>query len=145
MAKAGRPREWTDEKLHELGKELIACVNEEDVWHLSEFAERHQKASCWLHELENREPIFSKYVTRARQILGRKIFKEGIIGKPSGYQLKHWMPRWLNERHYYFEDVREEAAAKAEAAKEAMTNDPEHPYWDRFMQFIGEEDEKTSK
>jgi len=145
MAKAGRPTEWTDEKLHELGEELVSCVKEDEVWHLSEFAERHEKSAQWINELDGRSKIFSEYVTRARQILGRKLFREGIKGSPSAIQLKHWMPRWLEERHFYFEDVRDEAATKAEATRDAMTNDPDHPFWREFMNYMGVEDEKTSK
>lgn len=137
--KIGRPVKWTEKELEKLGKELIECVKEDGVWHISEFSERHEKSKCWLNELEGRSKIFSKYVTRAREILGRKMFEYGMEKNPNAWMLKTWMPRFLGEREYHLDDVKEETLIKAEAARDAMTKDPDHPFWKEFTKYIGEQ------
>jgi len=150
--KMGRPKgtrtpvKYTPAVIEKLGKELVSCVEEDGVWHLSEFSERHEKVDSWIYDLAERYPHFHEYLTRARRILGRKMFEYGMEKNPNSWMLKTWMPRFLNERTYHLEDLKEETTIKAEATRDAITKDPDHPFWGMLGKFMEDsENEKTSK
>lgn len=141
--RVGRPTKYTEPVLQKLGKELIDCVSEDGVWHLSEFAERHERVDSWIFDLSTKYPVFNEYLTRARRILGRKMFAYGMEKNPNCWMLKTWMPRFLGERNYYLDDVREETRIKAEAVRDAIAKDPDHPFWSTFEKYM--EDTNSGK
>jgi hypothetical protein len=139
-----QPKVYTPEVIEKLGKELIACVEEDGVWHLSEFSERHKKVDSWIYDLGDRYSNFHEYLTRARRILGRKMFEYGMEKNPNSWMLKTWMPRFLNERTYHLDDLKEETTIKAEATRDAITKDPDHPFWSMLGKYMEDENDKKT-
>jgi len=139
------PTVYTEEKLHKLGESLIKFVKEDGVWHLSQFSERHKRVDSWIYDLGTKYNIFNEYLTRARRIIGRKMFQYGMEKNPNSWMLKTWMPRFLNERSYHLEDIREETTIKAEATRDAIANDPDHPFWKSFEKYMEDTGGKASK
>ena len=102
--KVGRPKgakspsKWNEVALHKLGKEIIKMAKEDGVWHITEFAERHEHTDKWMYAIADKYDIFEQYLTRARRILGRKMFKYGMEKNPNVWMLKTFMPRFLGEQ-----------------------------------------------
>lgn len=120
----GRPKEYTDEDIEELGKALIQIANKDHVYHVTEFSELKEKSPTWVYELARQYPKFSEYLTRARTILGRKLLKLSIEENPSQYIQKTFIKRYLSNEfedmnQWVKEDVEMEAKIKAEAVKAA--------------------------
>lgn len=135
--KDGRPIEWTEEKLHKLGEELIEHVKQPGVYHLSSFCAEKMRRMEWLYDMKQRYPIFSEYFSCAKQILGNKMMRLSMEASPNNWVLKTYMPRYLEEQHYIYEDIKNEMVAKLEAAKEAGELEPDHPFWDKLMDYVG--------
>jgi len=109
----GRPRTWTDEELHKLGKELIKFMEQDGVWHFTEFTDKLGKNHNYLHDLANQYPeVFSDYLTRVRYILGRKMFKYGMEKNPNSWMIKTFMPRFLGLEKEALKAVEKEEEAK---------------------------------
>jgi len=118
---------WTDDKLHELGKELIACVSEPGVWHLSEFSERHERSDSWFHGLvEDYPAILSEYHKRALRILGRKMYKQSMEKSPDKWVIKTFMPRVLGVQKEVNESLETEELIKAQAKIKALKKELKH-------------------
>jgi hypothetical protein len=141
----GRPITWTDEAIIELGEEMLQFLSQPGVWHICEFSSHKKKVRAWLYEVAREKPMFSEYLTRAQQLLGYKLFKQAMEKNPSQYIIQRWMPAWLEDRDMVLTQIREEATIKAEAAKEAMSKDPTHPYWDLFAAHMAEMNAKSSQ
>jgi len=140
-----KPTVYTEEKLHQLGKDLVKCMEEDGVWHLSEFSERHKRVDSWIYDLGTDYKIFAEYLTRARRILGRKMFEYGMEKNPNSWMLKTFMPRLLNARKEVHEELRDEVTIKAEATRDAIAKDPDHPFWKTLEQYMGDENDKPAK
>lgn len=118
---------YTEKELIKLGKELIACVEEDNVWHVCVFAHRKEKADSWINELARDHKIFNKYFQRARKILGHKILNQAMTAKPDNWMVKLLFKRLMNTEYEPIEkwvkdDLLDEAKAKADATK-AIFND----------------------
>jgi len=133
----GRPIEWTEEKLHELGKELMDHVNEDGVYHLSSFCVKKMKTSSWMTDMTE-YPIFSLYHSLAKKILGNKLFRLSMEANPNNWVLKTYMPRYLSEESLAYEDIQRETMAKLQAAKDSGVLEPDHPFWDKLMDYMGD-------
>lgn len=118
----GRPKMYSEEDIERMGRELIKCMQEKEVWQLTEFSERKDKCPSWVYELGRQYPSFSEYLTRAKKIIGRKLFLRAVEGGPDRWLLKTWLKRYLHTDDepcidWVKEDIRDEAIAKAEATK----------------------------
>lgn len=119
-------RKYTEEDLHRLGKHLIEVVSEEDVYHISEFAERYEKVDSWLYDLKDDHPIFTQYYERAKKILGRKLQALSLKKGFSNFTYKAFLPKMLGcqeeiEQAYFteaYQKSKAEAIAKLEAIRE---------------------------
>lgn len=75
---AGRPIEWTPEKLEELGKELIEHVSMAGVYTIESFCIQKEKSVSWLTKTAERHEEFSQTYARAHDILANKLIVKGI-------------------------------------------------------------------
>jgi len=141
----GRPLKYSDAEIEKLGKELITTVKQDGVWHITEFSELHEKTEFWLYSLRDNYPVFAQYLTRAHRILGRKMYEYGMEKNPNAWMLKTFMPRLLNARKEVHEELRDEVTIKAEATRDAIAKDPDHPFWKTFEQYMKEDDDKSAK
>lgn len=147
---AGRPREWHDEKLHDLGKKLVKHCKKENVWHLTSFEiEEELYDGCLEYLYQNYSEIFLPYYTRALRILGNKMMNKSIEGGGDRWVLKTFMPRYLNFRKWIKEDLEMEALAKAEAAKAANIQDISPwtaeimQHWPKFLEWLQSESSES--
>jgi hypothetical protein len=125
--KPGIDRYWTDDKLNKLGKELIACMSEPGVWHISEFSERYERADSWLYDLFKRYPeVMAEYHQRAKRILGRKMHKQALEKNPDKWLIKTFMPRMLGVQKEANEHLANEELIKAEAKIKALKKELQH-------------------
>lgn len=123
-----KPHKYTEEDLHRLGKELIEVCKEEDVFHLSEFAERHEKLDTWLYSLKDVNPTFNEYYQRAKRILGRKMQNMSLKKGFSNITYKAFLPKLLgcqeefNEGYFNesYQKAKADALAKLEALRETQ-------------------------
>lgn len=123
-----RPQEYTEDVIIALGEELINCANSKGVYHITEFSEIKKKCPTWVYEVAREYPVFSEYLKRARNILGRKIMRMAIEESPSLYMQKTFIKRYLNNEfepieQWVKEDVQADAQIKAEAVKAANISD----------------------
>ena len=138
----GRRPIWTDETCTTLGEEMIEFVSRPGVWHLCEFTAFKKKTQHWLNAIAASNEVFSEYLVRAREILGHKLFKQAVEKNCSTFVVTRWMPVWLSDRKMILEQMKEEATVKAEAMKEVMLEEPNHPFWKTFTDFIDAKDPK---
>lgn len=132
----GRPKEWTDEELHKLGKELVEHMKLPGVYHLSSFCAEKMKSQHWLYDMA-KYPIFSDYFACAKKILGNKMMRLSMEANPNNWVLKTYMPRYLDEQDFIYEDMKREMMVKLEAAKESGELEPDHPFWEKLMEYVG--------
>ena len=83
----GCPRTWTDERVEELGQQLLAWMKGEHNFWLADFAEEHelwvQRLSEWAKEGRGGE-VFADAYKRAKSIQQSKLIKQGLLdGKSS--------------------------------------------------------------
>lgn len=132
-----RKSNYTEKELHELGQSLVDHCKKEDVYHITDWTSQVQnKTYQWWYDLKKTQPILVEYHERAKQILGNKILANGA---KSGnmWVVKTFIPKYLDDvRQFCREEMREEYKIKAEVAKEAMTKDPDHPFWNAFNEFM---------
>lgn len=95
---AGRPREWTPEKLKKLGKELHDFCKRDDVYHISEFeVVEKEKSPGWLKWLAKDYPEFSPILQGAKHILGQKIVKQAMGGAGNNWIIGKFVPMYLQD------------------------------------------------
>lgn len=95
---AGRPVEWTSEKLKVLGEELIAYCLRPDVWHVSEF-ELLEKKQCsgWLNQIATRQPEFHSFLKGAKEILAQKMVKTAMDGGGNNWVIGKFVPMYMKD------------------------------------------------
>jgi len=115
----GHPKEWTEEKLHALGKQLVEVCKEPDVFHIVDFCRSVDKSSAWFYELLRKNPTLGIYHDQAKDILGNKILKLAMkAGNP--WVIKTMLPKYLRDVDEYLDDKkRQEIHWQAEAKRAA--------------------------
>lgn len=94
----GRPREWTEEKLEELGKELLDFAKNTSALHVSKFEMHKGHLPGWLSELASRYNSFSQFIKGAKCIFGNKILEATMSDcKPHGVTVGKIMPLYLSD------------------------------------------------
>lgn len=124
----GRLHKYSDEEIIEMGEEFIKLVKSDDIFHVTEFSELHEKCPSWVYQIAQNYPVFNEYLTRARNILGTKLLKLSIKESPSLYIQKTFIKRYLKNPYEDMEqwvkdDIQMEAQAKADAIKNANLNE----------------------
>ena len=118
---------WDKEDLIFLGEELVKCVSEAGVWHISEFSERNDRSCSWLYTIRNNHPtVFGPYFQRAKEILGRKMLKQSLEKSPNQWVVKVLMPRLLGIRDEIAEELEREELIKAQAKIKALKKELTH-------------------
>ena len=136
----GRPREWTDELIKELGEKLVKCCEEPNVWHLTHFeCKEDLYDGCLEYLCETYPKQFIPFYTQALRLIGNRMMVRAMDGSVDRWVIKTFMPRYLNCRKWIKEDIEMEAQIKAEAIKAA--NLPECD--PRLVEFLSLLKEKT--
>lgn len=147
----GRKREWTDERLHKLGKKLVSHCQLDGVWHITSFEVKEELSDGQLEYLYRTYPkVFLPYYTRALRILGNKIMKKSMDGGGDRWVIKTFLPRYLSCRKWIKEDLEMEALTKAEATKAANVQEIS-PWtqeimdnWPKFLEWLKENESSKS-
>jgi len=121
--KTGRPSIWTEETLHELGRELVAFCQRDDVWHLSKFSLTRGRTEKWLYSIREEHPIFSDYIDAANREIGNKMMNAGMTKSPCMWLLKTFMGRQLGEQEYINSVQEHEELIKAKAKIKALKDE----------------------
>ena len=127
---------YTEKELIKLGESLLTCCEKPHVFHIVQWTREQKKCASWWLDLRSRHPILLGYHNRAREILGGKIVQ---LAFESGntWAIQTFIPKYLDDVWDFMkEKIKVEALAKAEAAKEAMQKDPDHPYWEAFAKYM---------
>lgn len=105
----GRPREWTDEKLIELGEDLIKYVTKRRIWHLSHYeAQKDLPIDCLRYCHENYSKMFTPYYKRAMQILGHNLLERAMSeDKCDKFVISVFIPMYLKDVRKFQDDRRE--------------------------------------
>lgn len=121
-----RPIEWTEERLHKLGKELLKCMKQDDVYHISSFFIESEVKQQNYYSLVEKYPLLAEYHKKAMDILAKKLMYYAMNKTPSHWLIKTYLPRYLNDRDQLeAENYRDEllkAKAKLEAIDNAVSN-----------------------
>jgi hypothetical protein len=146
---------YTEEDIEKIGKELIDYIeNHTNLWHLSSFTETKKQTPSWLYSIARRHPQLRAYIERAKKIIGNRMLQAAFEKSTNSWIIKTFVPRYLREsdedkeecvKEWVREDIMLEARAKAEAAKEAMIKEPEHPYWAALIDYMKAQSEGTPK
>lgn len=143
--KIKRQKKYTANELEELGKEFCEFCKKDHVFHIVQWTREQNETSEWWRSLRVSYPILKQYHDRAKEILGGKIVQLAFEnGNP--WSIQKFIPMYLEDvKEHLRDDMRAEATIKAEAVREAMTKDPDHPFWDSFEKFIEKKNERSSK
>jgi hypothetical protein len=144
LLKRGAPLKWTPEALENLKKELMEFVERPDVWHLSAFCLHKKMSQNFLNNIEAYHPEFSEVIEAAHRVLGNRMLRHCMETKQSSKAIDLCMIHYLGERRRVLKEKKEDATVTAEAAREVMMKDPDHPFWAQFTQFIQATDAKST-
>jgi len=146
MPKKGVPLIWTDDKLHELGEELVNHCKREDVFHITDFLGVKKRTSTWFYDLIKKYPLLTDYHEQVREILGNKIvalaFKNG-----NNWAIQTFIPKYLSDVDEYLDKKREKDLAMQERAKklaEAGVDERTIALIEKMDQVIEANDEQRS-
>lgn len=145
----GYVNKYTEEELIALGEDLLVCASEPDVWSISAFTERHQMSVHWLSELERRFPVIKEYGQRARMIIGRKVQKECMTGRPMPWVVKSLLPSLLGNQEEinksYYEESYNKAIADATGKLQAIKDSAEEGSQGALIMYIDEQIGRLAK
>lgn len=145
--KKGARVKWTEKELHKLGNNLIEHCQLEDVFHITDWTGKVQnKSQQWWYKLIKAYPMLVEYHERAKEILGNKIVSQAFKSGNT-WAVKTFVPKYLSDvKKHLREELAEECRIKAEATRDAIAKDPDHPFWGMLDKYIEEgESEKTPK
>jgi len=107
---------WTDEKLHELGENLVNHCGREDVFHITDWLGYQKKSAAWYYDLKIQYPLLADYHDRAKEVLGNKIvalaFKNG-----NNWAIQTFIPKYLKDVDNYIDSKRQKELVMIEKAK----------------------------
>lgn len=129
------PEIWTEEKIRELGDDLLEFVAKPEVIHFCEWAESRKRLDTYFHRLGDKYELWAEYMERARRILASKLLKKAAENKGI-WVANRYVADWMGERKTDMDKLREETRIKAEATKEAINSDPNHPFWGQLQPYM---------
>ena len=97
----GRPLIWTEEKVLQLGEELIQCLksDEDNVWFERFLYEEKDLYPQFISEMRDKYPKFSELIKRAKKIQENKLV-DGTLK----HSLNPTMSIFVLKNHYQYTD-----------------------------------------
>lgn len=117
----GVHKKYSEEDIHEMGKDLVATIDSDECWHLVYWpVVIKDKTDTWMYNLAVDYPLFGEYLDKARRKLGCKYAKQGMTDRANPWMLRRYMPKWLGDQQWVREEMAKDTEAEAEAKAKAV-------------------------
>lgn len=143
-ATIGRHKKYSSKDIENLGEDLIEYCKKDHVFHLVQWTRKQNKCYDWWLSLQKNYPDLVVYHKRAKEILGGKIIQ---LAFESGnkWAIQTFIPMYVSDVWEFMkEKIKVEASARAEATKEALMKNPDHPFWDELQRYMDQSKDQTS-